>query len=236
MRRTALLVAVVGALLALFAGAALAAVIDGDKSANRLVGTERADTIRGLGGNDAVYGRGGADGLYGGAGSDTIPGGDGDDAIYGGPGRDTVSGGKGNDVLRMRDGVAGNDTVRCGNGADVARVDSRGEALVEKDSCSAILYRAEVTGVLQPAPEIAAPEYWRGDSTHQIRDEAPGGLVYQLKSEAGGLSAHEGQRVTVSGWVDERPATTGLDGSVHSTTRQMDVESIEISELEPAGR
>jgi Ca2+-binding RTX toxin-like protein len=214
MRRAATLVAVVGALLALFAGAALAAVVDGDRRDNTLVGAEREDTIRGIGGDDAVYGMGGADGLSGGDGDDKIYGGDEDDTLYGGPGRDTVQGGEGDDVLAMRDGVAVNDTARCGTGyADVARVDSRAEALVPNSRCETFEFDHKATGVLERNDTDLVIE---DTPTHLITDRS--GARYGLSSETVDLSAHEGRRVTVSGWVEtSRPGEGG----------RMDVERVE---------
>lgn len=180
------------------------------------MGTERADTIRGFGGSDAVYGKGGAD------------------ALGGGPGGDTVRGGEGDDTLLMRDGVAGNDVVRCGTGQDTARVDSMGEASfygspytpsgrAEDALCETVVFRAEATGVLEKKeePEVTVPEQPECGTTHQIRDEAPPAGSppgYALGSDTVDLAAHEGRRVTVSGWVTYRPEGCG---------RVMDVTSLE---------
>lgn len=204
-----------GALLVLFAGAALATALDGTNRADRLVGTERADTIRGLGGGDLLRGRGGAD------------------TLGGGSGRDTVYGGDGDDTLRMRDGVAGNDAARCGTGYDVARVDSRDEASLRSTPsvpegqagdalCESAVFEAEATGVVEPMGgdgEIGIPE----DPQHKITDEASG-TTYALQSGTVDLSAYEGRRVTVSGPVTARYTFGG----------RMVVERVEPSEPEPA--
>ena len=104
MRNTAILVALMGVLVALFSGVALAKVINGNGADNRLVGTPKADTIRGFGGEDVIKGR---------AGADTLIGGSGDDDVYGS---------YGNDVVRVVDGDD-DDEVYCGGGFDRVRAD-----------------------------------------------------------------------------------------------------------------
>ena len=66
MRKTAILLATMGILVALFAGVALAKVVNGGPGEDTLVGTNSADTIRGYGDEDDIYGRGGGDTLVGG--------------------------------------------------------------------------------------------------------------------------------------------------------------------------
>ena len=56
MKRTVVLLAATGMILALFAGVALAKTINGNNRDNVLFGTERADTIRGFGGEDVIFG------------------------------------------------------------------------------------------------------------------------------------------------------------------------------------
>jgi Ca2+-binding RTX toxin-like protein len=93
-RRVAVLLAVMGLMVVLFAGAALAVVRVGDAGPNRLVGTAENDTLRGLGGADTLIGRGDSDRLFGGSGGDLINarerGRDEDDLVDCGAGRDTV--------------------------------------------------------------------------------------------------------------------------------------------------
>jgi Ca2+-binding RTX toxin-like protein len=93
-RRVAILLAVMGLMVVLFAGAALAVVRVGDAGPNRLVGTAENDTLRGLGGADTLIGRGDSDRLFGGSGGDLINarerGRAEDDLVDCGAGRDTV--------------------------------------------------------------------------------------------------------------------------------------------------
>jgi Ca2+-binding RTX toxin-like protein len=93
-RRVAVLLAVMGLMVVLFAGAALAVVRVGDAGPNRLVGTAENDTLRGLGGADTLIGRGDSDRLFGGSGGDLINarerGRAEDDLVDCGAGRDTV--------------------------------------------------------------------------------------------------------------------------------------------------
>jgi Ca2+-binding RTX toxin-like protein len=94
MRKVAALLAVMGLMVVLFAGAALAVVRVGDSGPNRLVGTAENDTLRGLGGADELIGRGDSDRLFGGRGRDLINarerGKAEDDLVDCGAGRDTV--------------------------------------------------------------------------------------------------------------------------------------------------
>jgi len=139
MRRVTLAFTLMGVMLLLLAGAALARNIS--CSDNPCVGTNRSDTMRGTNGRDTMAGRGGNDEMFGGGNSDTMRGGggadimrgesgrdrmngdSGNDTINGGPfgdrivagtGRDFVVGENGNDHIDIRDGVQ--DSVRCGNG------------------------------------------------------------------------------------------------------------------------
>lgn len=94
MRKMAILVAVVGLIVVLFAGTALAVVEIGNAGPNRLVGTAENDTLRGRGGADTIIGKGDSDRLYGGRGRDRINarerGRAEDDLVDCGRGRDTV--------------------------------------------------------------------------------------------------------------------------------------------------
>jgi Ca2+-binding RTX toxin-like protein len=93
-RRLAVLVAVMGLLVMVFAGVAFAAVKVGDAGPNRLVGTAENDTLKGRVGADTLIGRGDSDRLYGGRGRDYINarerGRAEDDLVDCGRGRDTV--------------------------------------------------------------------------------------------------------------------------------------------------
>jgi len=93
-RRMAILLALVGLMLVLFAAAALAVVKVGNDGPNRLVGTAENDTLRGRGGADTIIGKGDSDRLYGGRGRDHINarerGRAEDDLVDCGRGRDTV--------------------------------------------------------------------------------------------------------------------------------------------------
>jgi Ca2+-binding RTX toxin-like protein len=94
-RRVAVLLAVTGLMVVLFAGAALAVVRVGDAGPNRLVGTAENDTLRGLGGADTLIGLDDSDRLFGGSGGDLINARRGEprpegDLVDCGAGRDTV--------------------------------------------------------------------------------------------------------------------------------------------------
>ena len=93
-RRMAVLIAVMGLMVMVFAGMAFAAVKVGDAGPNRLVGTAENDTLRGRGGADTIIGKGDSDRLYGGRGRDHINarerGRAEDDLVVCGRGRDTV--------------------------------------------------------------------------------------------------------------------------------------------------
>ena len=93
-KRMAVLVAVVGLMMMVFAGAAFAATKVGDAGPNRLVGTAENDVLKGRAGADTLIGRGDSDLLVGGRGNDQInareSGRAEDDRVDCGPGRDTV--------------------------------------------------------------------------------------------------------------------------------------------------
>src|SRR5919112_5812582 len=78
MRRRALLViatmGLLGGVLLLGGGVALADTIDGTSGADDLVGTDKDDVIHGSGGKDYISGLAAPDVLYGGAGNDTVVG------------------------------------------------------------------------------------------------------------------------------------------------------------------
>lgn len=116
MKRTTLLATMIAALTLVFAGVALAAVINGNNANNELYGTNGPDTIRGFGGVDDLYGGGGNDRLIGGTGGDDYYGGPGNDRIRSvdnspddvvcGPGFDRVIANPGEDVARDCERVA----------------------------------------------------------------------------------------------------------------------------------
>jgi Ca2+-binding RTX toxin-like protein len=112
-RRVALLLAVLGLMVVLFAGAALAVVRVGDAGPNRLIGTDDNDTLRGRGGADTLIGGGDSDRLFGGRGGDLIQArergpavadlvrcGAGRDTVFTYPRKDTIRAGC--EVIRLR--------------------------------------------------------------------------------------------------------------------------------------
>ena len=92
--RTGVLIAVMGLMVMVFAGAAFAVTRVGDAGPNRLVGTAENDVLKGRGGADTLIGKGDSDLLVGGRGNDQInareSGRAEDDRVDCGPGRDTV--------------------------------------------------------------------------------------------------------------------------------------------------
>ena len=104
MRRLAILLAAMGIMLAMTAGAALAINLVGDNGRDVLRGTAENDVLRGRGGNDLLVGRGNSDRLFG---------------------------GRGNDVINARDpGRPESDRVLCGPGTDTALIDPSTEDVV----------------------------------------------------------------------------------------------------------
>src|SRR5215217_6578715 len=93
-RRMAILVAVVGLMVAAFAGTALAVVKFVVSFHNNVAGTAENDILKGGGGKDTIIGRGDSDRLYGGRGADHINsrkrGRAEEDRVDCGAGRDTV--------------------------------------------------------------------------------------------------------------------------------------------------
>jgi Ca2+-binding RTX toxin-like protein len=119
MWRTTTVTLVAAVLLALTAGAALAATIDCSTAAG---GDERYDCW-GTPDDDTLNGKPGPDDMVGYGGNDTLNGFAGDDKINalepkgsnGVMGKDTVLGGPGNDTIAANDGVK--DRIRCGKGS-----------------------------------------------------------------------------------------------------------------------
>ena len=93
-KKMAVLIAVMGLMVVMFAGAAFAVTKVGDAGHNRLVGTAENDTLKGLGGPDTLIGKGDSDLLVGGRGNDRInareSGRAEEDRVDCGRGRDTV--------------------------------------------------------------------------------------------------------------------------------------------------
>ena len=98
MKRAAIFLTLISVMVFVFAGVALAALIEGDDGANTLVGTPKGDAIYGYGGADRVDAR------------------DSEDALRLGGGPDKGRGGRGNDHVRAVDGSK--DDIYCGPGAD----------------------------------------------------------------------------------------------------------------------
>ena len=90
-RKLTISLAVVGLMLTLFGGAALAVELVGTDGPDRLLGTAEDDTLRGLGGNDTLLGR---------------------------EGSDRLSGGRGHDLIDAREPAPEADSIRCGRGLD----------------------------------------------------------------------------------------------------------------------
>ena len=105
MKRAGILLTLMSVLVFVFAGVALAALIEGNDRPNTLVGTPRGDAIYAYGGADHIEGRGGGDALYLGGGSDEAYGQRGDDYIGAVDGAWTTStGGPGSDRARANPG------------------------------------------------------------------------------------------------------------------------------------
>ncbi len=111
--RVALLAILVGAILALSAGVAYAAIVEGTSGPDNLEGTEVRDTIFGFAGDDTISGLAGTDTLQGGGGGDTIYGGDGADVLRGRGGDDHLHGGSGDPTDPKH-----TDEYYCGAGFD----------------------------------------------------------------------------------------------------------------------
>lgn len=133
--------------LALFAGAAFAAVKIGDAGPNRLVGTNNNDVLRGLGGNDKLFGRGDGDRLYGGPGRDLLVGGDDHDLLVGGPGRD---------VIQARD--LDIDRINCGAGVDTVRADDDDRVAANCENVRRFADPTEGGLDAADAPDVDAPD------------------------------------------------------------------------------
>jgi Ca2+-binding RTX toxin-like protein len=139
MRRTVLLLTVMGLALVLASGLAWAATKTGTRRQrqppgtadnDRMYGLDGNDTLDGRGGNDEISGGAGVDTLYGKAGNDEMYGGSGNDKLYGGGSADTFGGdewmygGSGDDILDFKYSYAeayggpGKDTLYANNGLE----------------------------------------------------------------------------------------------------------------------
>src|SRR5215212_7778758 len=101
MKRAGILLTLMSVLVFVFAGVALAALIEAKARPNTLVATPRGDAIYGYGGAARIEGRGGGDALRLGGGSDE------------------GYGERGDDYIRAVDGTE--DAIFCGPGSDRAR-------------------------------------------------------------------------------------------------------------------
>ena len=131
-RRAVLLIAVMGAVLVLASGVALAATrqcktIDpntgagicyGTKEKDKLLGTDGHNIMYGKGKGDTLQGFGGADILYGQGGSDNLFGGPANDLLYPGPGNDTSDGGEGDDTYIVEANNWGKDIINASDTTD----------------------------------------------------------------------------------------------------------------------
>ena len=127
MRRITTIATTLMLMVELSAGAALAALVEGDNRDNGLIGTPRADIIHAYGGEDLVSALEDRDELHGGYGADTLYGNRYGDTIFGGYGQDRLYGGYGDDHLVSRDlnssGIGMRDVVDCGPGYDTFAAD-----------------------------------------------------------------------------------------------------------------
>jgi Ca2+-binding RTX toxin-like protein len=141
-RRPVALFVVSVLLVALSAGAALAANVNGT-SGNDIIGPDPFngvslqgnDTIRALQGNDTVDGVTGDDDIFGDQGEDNLIGAEHSDTVDGGNGKDIIDlaqfdtdgshdeglGGNGDDPVQAKDG--NHDVIDCGNGKDTVFYD-----------------------------------------------------------------------------------------------------------------
>ena len=101
MKRAGIFLTLMSVMVLVFAGVALAALIEGNDRPNTLVGTPKGDAIYGYGGADSIDARGGGD------------------ALRLGGGRDKGYGERGDDYIRAVD--ESKDEISCGPGSDRAR-------------------------------------------------------------------------------------------------------------------
>jgi hypothetical protein len=134
-RRPLAVLMVSGLLVALAAGAALAAIVSCPSGGGNCYGTPYPDTIYGSNYRDIIYAYRGGDLAYGYGGNDDIYPGKGSDTAYGHRGNDSIVlplnsggydygyGGYGNDYIDYWDSDP-YDSVYCGPGYDTVHVDS----------------------------------------------------------------------------------------------------------------
>jgi Ca2+-binding RTX toxin-like protein len=118
MRTPTILIILMSVMVVVFAGVALAKVINGNDNDNRLVGTPRNDTIDGKGGDDNINGR------------------NGNDTLILGSGEDIVHGGEGNDFIRAVD--RSKDDISCGPGLHDRVRANPGDIFVNRHGLSSI--------------------------------------------------------------------------------------------------
>ena len=127
MRRITTIATTLMLLVALSAGAAFAALVEGNNADNTLTGTNQADAIHAYGGEDVVRGLSGRDEIHGGYSADDLYGNRYGDTIYGGTGQDRLYGGYGDDHLVGKDlnssGIGQRDVLDCGPGYDTFAAD-----------------------------------------------------------------------------------------------------------------
>ena len=127
--RIVVTIVVVGLMMTLFVGVALAKDISctgglckGTNGDDELIGTVLPDVMYGRDGIDFLAGQGGKDKLYGGGKHDFLIGGTGDDKMYGGKGSDTLN--SVDSEAGSGASISGADYVNCGPGSqDEAYVD-----------------------------------------------------------------------------------------------------------------
>ena len=100
MKRAGIFLTLMSVMVLVFAGVALAALIEGNDKPNTLVGTPKGDAIYGYGGADRIDARGGGD------------------ALRLGGGQDKGYGERGDDYIRAVD--ESKDEISCGPGSDRA--------------------------------------------------------------------------------------------------------------------
>ena len=131
MRTPTILIILMSMMVVVFAGVALAKVINGNDNDNHLRGTQHNDTIRGKGGDDYINGR------------------DGNDTLILGSGEDIVDAGEGNDVIRAVD--SSQDFIRtCGGGRDRVILNP-GDVIGIEDHCR------DPGKVIRKGPRVRGP-------------------------------------------------------------------------------
>jgi Ca2+-binding RTX toxin-like protein len=98
MRKAILLITVIGILLAVGSGVALAVALTGTNASETLTGTSSSDKLAGGGGGDTINAKAG------------------DDQLFGDFGADELNAGDGADYINAHDQTNG-DTINCGGGS-----------------------------------------------------------------------------------------------------------------------